>query len=87
MAQTKKTTSIRPKAIRETSISLHHGDPIDGPPETPQVSHHYDIKGYKGDSELAQIITSLSDSRCSFSQPGGQRIAELVFPEILKRSK
>ena len=25
-------------AVRETSVSRHHGDPIEGPPETPRTS-------------------------------------------------
>ena len=35
-------------AVRETSVSLHHGGPIEGPPETPRTSQHYRVEGIKG---------------------------------------
>ena len=34
-------------AVRETSVSRHHGGPIEGPSETPHTSQHYHIEGIK----------------------------------------
>ena len=33
-SQAGKTTAIRRTAVREASVSRHHGGPIEGPPET-----------------------------------------------------
>ena len=44
-----KTTAIRRAAVRETSVSRHHGGPIEGPPETRRTSLHYRIEWFKGD--------------------------------------
>ena len=43
-----KTLAIRRAAVRETSVSRHHGGPIEGPPETPRISLYYRINGFKG---------------------------------------
>ena len=40
--------SIRRIAVRETGVSRHHGDPIEGPPETPCTSLHYRRDQRKG---------------------------------------
>ena len=42
-----KTTAIRRAAVRETSVSRHQGDIIEGPPETPRTSLYYRIEGFK----------------------------------------
>ena len=39
------STAIRRTAIRETSISRHHGGPMKGSTETLQLLHHYHIEG------------------------------------------
>ena len=40
----RKTVTDRLIAVRETGVSRHQGDPIEGPPETPRTSQHYHIK-------------------------------------------
>ena len=39
-------------AVRETGVSRHHGDPIEGPPETFPASQHYLIEEIKEVSDL-----------------------------------
>ena len=36
------------QAVRETSVSRHHGGAIRVHPETPRKSQHYDTEGNKG---------------------------------------
>ena len=50
-----QTIAIRREAVRETSVSRHHGGPIDGPPETPRASQHYRIEGIKGVPDLGTL--------------------------------
>ena len=43
-----KTTAIRLIAVRDTSVSEHHGALIDGPHETSRTTQHYRIVKFKG---------------------------------------
>ena len=52
VGQTGKTTMIRRITVREDGVSRHHRGVIEGPPETPQTSRHYRIKGCEGAPEL-----------------------------------
>ena len=46
--QAAKTTPIRLIAFREIDVSRHHGNPIEGPVETPSdYNTHYRIEGFK----------------------------------------
>ena len=52
-----KTSAIKRKAVRETRISRHHGDPIQAPPpETNRTSQHYRIVGFKGGSSIGSPL-------------------------------
>ena len=42
-----KRTAIRLIAVRETSVSRQHGDPVEGPLETPRTSLHYRTEGIR----------------------------------------
>ena len=48
----KKKTAIRPVAVRETSVTRHHGGLIGDSPETPQhypsLKQHYRTEEFKG---------------------------------------
>ena len=42
--------------VRETGVSRHHGDPIEGPLENPRISQHYRIEKFKGSPHHAEKI-------------------------------
>ena len=44
--RSRKSTAIRLIAVGDTSVSRHHGVPIEGPSETPRTSQHYCIRGF-----------------------------------------
>ena len=39
-------------AVRETDVCQHHGDLINSSSETPRISQHYCIEGFKGGPQL-----------------------------------
>ena len=43
---------------RETSVSRHHGGPIEGPPETPRISLNYRIEWYRTQLKLVEVFLS-----------------------------
>ena len=49
---TQKTTAIRRVAVRDTSVSRHHEDPIKGHTKALNTSQDYHIKGFKEGSHL-----------------------------------
>ena len=51
--QAGNTTTIRRTAVRETCVSQHRGDLIEGPPDTSRTSQHYGINVFVDDSQLA----------------------------------
>ena len=57
-----KVSSIKTRkittAVREASVSRHHGDQFKGPSETPPASHHYGIKGLRGTLNWSPIMPS-----------------------------
>ena len=46
--RTGKTTAIRRIAVKETSVSRHHGNPIEGLSESRRISQYYRIKVFMG---------------------------------------
>ena len=62
-----KTTAIRLAAVRETSVSRHHEDPIEGPSENPYTSLYYSIEGFKGDLNGNIVFSVYKD--CQTGKP------------------
>ena len=52
VSRSRRTTVIRRIAVRETSVSRHHGEKIKGPPETSSESQHYRIEVFKRGPQL-----------------------------------
>ena len=88
-----KTTAIRRAAVRETSVSRHHGGPIEGPPETPRTSQHYHIEGINyvkgnGNSFLSVIAAHKPRYRtpCQPCLRQGNPLSRAVLPEFTCKS-
>ena len=68
-----KTTAIRYIAIRETGVSRHIGSLIEGTPETPCTSQHYNNEGFKRGHNWSPIMpkdVSRLDSECEIFPSG-----------------
>ena len=73
--RTGKTTAIRRTAVREASVSQHHGGPIEGPLRSPVQQRTIVLRSISGTLNWALIIPrdaglSLSDSQCQFFLSG-----------------
>ena len=83
----RKTTAIPRIAVRETDISRHHEDLIEGPLKSFGPSEYYGIEGLKGGglnfTTIMPSNASLSDSWCKFSQSGrhglGMKIQQAII--------
>ena len=67
----KYNTDQKYSCPRYTSVSRHHGGPIEGPSGTSRTSQHYRTDGFKGDLIWVPIMpkdASLADSKCNFFQ-------------------
>ena len=51
--RTGKTTNIRRIAVREASVSRHHGGAFKAHPNTHRISEHYRIEGFNGGSLIS----------------------------------
>ena len=60
-----KTTTMRRTAVRENGVCQHHVSPIEGLPEIPRTSNHYDFEGYK---EGPQLTPHYAERRQSLRQ-------------------